>query len=1106
MLSGVSASEDQAPTAPAEPVKEDAPPAAPPAATALEPAAEPAPPPAPASRDAAEAEPVAATAPSAPSPDAVENFSVSPIILPNVNLTPQGPPDAGSISPPEAPSPEPVPSPADSPPALLATDTPPEPAPAPEPVTAATPAVDAAPAPPTDATLAPEPPLPPAPTPEPEPVAATTPAADVAPAPPTDAPAPSPAPEPPPPPAPAAPEPAAAAPAADVATAPTAPVAPAPTPGPRRLLLRTTLAGGAPVPLRFVEVEVGGATRVADRGGRIALDAAPAALAGGAVRLRDRSRLGARLGGRRVRWRETLLEVTLEGGEIARAPFTPAADAEAVDLDEPAVRAFAAARQALAFAARHALERVGPPTGAPRSAVRLDRARLVGLWEDGAARAVAREALARALGLDGTPFREVLASFLARAALGEAPHADEPSAAVRALFGAYEASGRRIRPFWDVVVWSGAAEGLDDLLLKWAWFARERPTLRASLPAVVDAVAREAGEAAAAARALLGPNGDPVAGSLTGPAARLEGPPPAPPPAGEAARFDVHTRAIPPGAVRALEVVDADGDVLGVERRPELARVAPPGGAGATPAAARPWRPAEGAVAAYVPIAGDWAVAPQPLRLRLRLAYGGAARPNVTVDVEPPFRLAPIPSPPEAPLRLYRGEPPPAEARVEAAYGAPLRFRGEATPPGVEVLEDGQLAGAPLEIGRFPLRVRLEPEAADAPASLYETQVVVVERARLRPEAEALRLFRGEDCDGVRLVALDAPEGSARLVVTGLPPGVHATADGRLEGAPEAAGRSLAHVALIAGEGALCDEAEVEVIVHDRPRLEPRSLVLFAGEPIPAGLCLRAPGAPADARFSIAGGALPVGVTLRADGQIVGTPAEAGDFRARIAVALGPRAGAAAVEDDLEGQVVPRLRLRPHRLSVAEGEPLDLALEAEGGATGRHAFEVDAATLPPGCAATPDGWIRGRPRYDDKTPAPGVDLHRRVAHAVRVTVSDAGPPAQRAEGTVQIEVAPALRVRPVDMAAWKVGRPPAGRIDIAGGVPPYRVYIASGDLPPGVSLRENGTFDGFPRRAGHYRFVVKVYHEGPPPPFQSALVTIPVEEDRSGRLPVVAET
>lgn len=55
-----------------------------------------------------------------------------------------------------------------------------------------------------------------------------------------------------------------------------------------------------------------------------------------------------------------------------------------------------------------------------------------------------------------------------------------------------------------------------------------------------------------------------------------------------------------------------------------------------------------------------------------------------------------------------------------------------------------------------------------------------------------------------------------------------------------------------------------------------------------------------------------------------------------------------------------------------------------------------------------------------------------------------------------------------------VGQPFTGDIKVSGGTAPYSFQVTSGELPDGVSLMSDGTFEGTPTVAGDFAFTVEV--------------------------------
>src|SRR5437867_767027 len=87
-----------------------------------------------------------------------------------------------------------------------------------------------------------------------------------------------------------------------------------------------------------------------------------------------------------------------------------------------------------------------------------------------------------------------------------------------------------------------------------------------------------------------------------------------------------------------------------------------------------------------------------------------------------------------------------------------------------------------------------------------------------------------------------------------------------------------------------------------------------------------------------------------------------------------------------------------------------------------------------------------------------------------------------AEGTAwfdDIKITPAVGPSPVSITTstvppLQIGMPSSFKFDATLGQPPYTWSVASGTLPPGMTLRSDGTVSGTPTQAGQFTFSVRV--------------------------------
>lgn len=213
-------------------------------------------------------------------------------------------------------------------------------------------------------------------------------------------------------------------------------------------------------------------------------------------------------------------------------------------------------------------------------------------------------------------------------------------------------------------------------------------------------------------------------------------------------------------------------------------------------------------------------------------------------------------------------------------------------------------------------------------------------------------------------------------------------------------------------------------------------------------------------RFGVSQGELPPGVSLSADGRLSGTPERAGVFLFELTVSDASPARKVLVRAT-RLEVLPLLRIGTLGLTEAEvSSPYVEGLYATGGQPPYRWSLVEDAGMPPaGIALHPDGGLRGI--------ASDVGT---VGFAVRV--SDSADAGQERTAGLLLSVAQAsvvLGIATPSLAEGREGWEYRQRVQARGGSAPYLFRIASGGLPPGLSLDElTGEIDGTPLQSGGF--------------------------------------
>ncbi|MDX2269231.1 MAG: Ig domain-containing protein [Bryobacter sp.] len=402
---------------------------------------------------------------------------------------------------------------------------------------------------------------------------------------------------------------------------------------------------------------------------------------------------------------------------------------------------------------------------------------------------------------------------------------------------------------------------------------------------------------------------------------------------------------------------------------------------------------------------------------------------------------------------------------IEAAGGRPpYRFGVLGNPaPGLNLAESGTLAGTASRVGEFVVAI----SATDAAGQTAQLPIVF----RNGPSNLAVAC----PAPATAPVGLAANLG---IVLTGgvapftlsaaaedLPPGMalvtpNASGAGSLSGTPARPGTFRFNLtAADATQTTLTRSCQVEITGT------PLSIVT---EEMPDGTVglpyffnLIAEGGTAPLRFSLAGGALPPGLSMLAEtGAIEGTPTRAGSYVGLFEVR------------DRTGQT----SRRSLALTIQEGElPLTITTLAPLGdaVVGRpyaQTFVAEGGT-PPYVITTegdvPAGLSLGRGIFGTPTAA--------GEGAVLVTAQDSTGAIVSRTYPLRVLVDPALFILTDTLPDGTLEQPYRAGLEAQGGSAPYRWSLLSGRIPDGVAFDSaTGTFGGTPTAPGQFDAFVLV--------------------------------
>ncbi|MFC6645062.1 beta strand repeat-containing protein [Granulicella cerasi] len=225
-----------------------------------------------------------------------------------------------------------------------------------------------------------------------------------------------------------------------------------------------------------------------------------------------------------------------------------------------------------------------------------------------------------------------------------------------------------------------------------------------------------------------------------------------------------------------------------------------------------------------------------------------------------------------------------------------------------------------------------------------------------------------------------------------------------------------------------------------------------------------ATGGTAPYTFSIAGGALPTGLTLSTAGVISGTPTAAGTYGFTVKVVDANNATASAAFTVVIGGgtttnplTITTGTLPDGTVGVAYSSTIGVS-----GGTAPYGCTLASGTLPAGLTLGTNCVVSGTPTTAGTS-------------SFNVKVVDSASPVNTVTGPVSIKINAAATVISIS------GNPPAGTVGAAyavtltaaGGTAPYTFTIISGALPTGLTLSTSGAITGTPTTAGSYTFGVQ---------------------------------
>lgn len=394
-----------------------------------------------------------------------------------------------------------------------------------------------------------------------------------------------------------------------------------------------------------------------------------------------------------------------------------------------------------------------------------------------------------------------------------------------------------------------------------------------------------------------------------------------------------------------------------------------------------------------------------------------------------------------------------------------FRLSGGALPPGLQLLGNGAIQGTPIAAGQYRFSLTASDTAQPMPSETTVEYVVDIVARPLQIDSKTLAPIKGGEAF---LAVFPARGGSApyafAIASGSLPPGLNLASNGTLQGVPTAIGSFGFDVQVADVAGATATRTfQLDVVL---PVVTIDSDLPGGQVGTPYARAVVAGGGLQPYAFTVAAGALPPGLQLDPGGAVQGVPIAAGDYTFSIAAtdsnaSVGPITASRAYTVRIEPSgfvfgpdALPNARTHAYyqqSFSVSYG-------------TAPYRYALSAGFLPPGVHLSPNsGLLFGVPTSAG-------------SYAFSITGSDSSPGGPRSYIRNYVLV---VEQSPVEILPYALSEAVAGRyynhsLIAQGGVQPYRYSVASGELPPGLTLRDDGKLLGTPTATGHFTFALQV--------------------------------
>ena len=377
-------------------------------------------------------------------------------------------------------------------------------------------------------------------------------------------------------------------------------------------------------------------------------------------------------------------------------------------------------------------------------------------------------------------------------------------------------------------------------------------------------------------------------------------------------------------------------------------------------------------------------------------------------------------------------------------------------PSGLSLASNGTLAGVPLQTGTFPITVTVtDSNGCTGTSATYNLTI----------NCQTITVTHPANMSGTVGVAFNeqyTQSGGIGAVVfstaSTLPTVMSLAADGTLSGTPTQSGSFPLTVTVTDSNG--CTGSDTFTLTIGCQTITVTNPAVSTGTVgTPFSQTFTQSGANGTATFSLASGTLPAGISLSAAGVLSGTPTQAGSFPITVKVTDSNGCTGTGPTYTLVISCQTITVTNPATTTGTVGAPFSQTFTQSGG-IGAVTFTT-SSTLPSGLSLSASGVLSGTPTQTGTFP-------------ITVTVTDSnGCTGTGATYTLIISCQtifvtnPATTTGTVDAAFGQT-------FTQSGAIGTATFTLASGSLPPGLTLSSSGVLFGTPQAPGTFPITVTV--------------------------------